>query len=184
MWELLIENYCRQNKVGKALQVFDDWKAAGDTWMAAQQQHVAHSGDSAGADLSVHSSNGNAAGSGGGGSFDSSISMGSFEEMLAEPAAAAESPRAAQLQQQQGSGHARAGDAAAAAAAAVAPPAPLRYPKLSNVSLAFLEACCRREPDYEWRVFDVCAVMRQQKEQKRQAALARPHKASHHFAPA
>lgn len=62
--------------------------------------------------------------------------------------------------------------------------APTRFPKLSNVTLAFLEACCRREPVYEWRVFDVCAIMRQQKEQKRQAGLARPQKASHHFAPA
>lgn len=65
-----------------------------------------------------------------------------------------------------------------------APPPPPRFPKLSTVTLAFLEACCRREPEYEWRVFDVCAIMRQQKEQKRQAGLARPQKASHHFAPA
>ena len=68
--------------------------------------------------------------------------------------------------------------------APVVQPTAARYPKLSNVSLAFLEACCRSEPDCEWRVYDVCAVMRQQKELKRQAGLARPQKQSHHFAPA
>lgn len=77
------------------------------------------------------------------------------------------------------------GSGTEAAAALPAPaPAAARYPKLSNVSLAFLEACCRSEPDCEWRVYDVCAVMRQQKELKRQAGLARPQKQSHHFAPA
>ena len=74
---------------------------------------------------------------------------------------------------------------AAAPAAAAGAAAPFRsYPKLSYVTLAFLEACCRRETEFEWRVYDVCAVMRQQKETKRQAGLARPQKASHHFAPA
>ena len=58
------------------------------------------------------------------------------------------------------------------------------HPKLSYVTLAFLEACCRGEAESEWRVYDVLAVMRQQKETRRQAALARPQKASHHFAPA
>lgn len=107
----------------QALQVFDDWKSAGDAWTAAQQQHQAHDLDSA----------------------DSSPLDASLDNAAAPPA---------------------------------------RFPKLSNVTLAFLEACCRREPVYEWRVFDVCAIMRQQKEQKRQAGLARPQKASHHFAPA
>lgn len=55
-----------------------------------------------------------------------------------------------------------------------------RHPKLSNVSLAFLEACCRSEVGLEWRVYDVCSVMRMQKERKLQAQLARPQKASHH----
>ena len=74
---------------------------------------------------------------------------------------------------------------AAAPAAAAGAAVPFRsYPKLSDVTLAFLEACCRREAEFEWRVYDVCAVMRQQKETKRQAGLARPQKASHHFAPA
>jgi pentatricopeptide repeat protein len=123
MWEALIETYCRANKVKQALQVFDDWKAARDDWLAAQQPHPANT-------------------------------------------------------DREGS--------AVAATMAVPPPAaaPPRFPKLSTVSLAFLEACCRSEPDCEWRVYDVCAVMRQQKELKQQAALARPQKQSHHFAPA
>ena len=59
--------------------------------------------------------------------------------------------------------------------------APLKLPRLSAVSLAFLEACCRDDGDFSWRVYDVCAVMRQQKEQRDQAALAHPPKLSHHF---
>ena len=57
-----------------------------------------------------------------------------------------------------------------------------RFPQLSQVTLAFLEACCRNSAQHEWRVFDVCAVMRQQKERKREAALDRPTKKSHHVA--
>lgn len=34
---------------------------------------------------------------------------------------------------------------------------------------------------FEWRVYDVCAAMRQQSERRRQSGLARPHKPSHHF---
>jgi pentatricopeptide repeat protein len=141
MWELLIENYCRQNRVKAALQVFDDWKAASDSWTASQQYNQPQPDDPA------HGAAATAALSIGGADADSS---------------------------------ATAAEAAAASAAA----ASARYPKLSYVSLAFLEACCRGKPDYEWRVFDVCAVMRQQKELKRQAGLARPQKLSHHFAPA
>ena len=58
---------------------------------------------------------------------------------------------------------------------------PDRHPRLSNVTLAFLEACCRvGDPSLMWRVYDVCAVMRGQKERKLQESLARPQKASHH----
>jgi hypothetical protein len=56
-----------------------------------------------------------------------------------------------------------------------------RLPRLSTVTLAFLEACCRSQPAHEWRVYDVCAAMRQQRERSSEAALARPRKASHHF---
>ncbi|KAK9801931.1 hypothetical protein WJX73_006839 [Symbiochloris irregularis] len=56
-------------------------------------------------------------------------------------------------------------------------PTPVR---LSNVTLAFLEARCKEGP-YAWRVYDVCAEMRQQAEFRRQAHLAHPRKASHHF---
>jgi len=56
-----------------------------------------------------------------------------------------------------------------------------QLPRLSNVTLAFLEACCRSDPAFEWRVFDVCAAMRQLSERKQQAMLARPRKLSHHF---
>ena len=55
-------------------------------------------------------------------------------------------------------------------------------PRLSNVTLAFLEACCRATPEYEWRVYDVCAAMRQQQERSSQARLPRPAKPSHHVA--
>ena len=149
MWELLIENYCRQHKVAAALQVFDDWKAASDEWLAAQQHHPPNLDGS----------------SGGGGSSSSSSNGGVAVGTAAAAATAAAATSAA--------------PASAASASVVA----ARLPKLSNVSLAFLEACCRSEPQYEWRVWDVCAVMRQQKEMRRQAGLARPQKLSHHFAP-
>ncbi len=55
-----------------------------------------------------------------------------------------------------------------------------RYPKLSNATLAFLESCCRQHPQHEWRVYDVCAVMRSLKEHKHESSLPRPAKASHH----
>lgn len=58
---------------------------------------------------------------------------------------------------------------------------PGQLPRLSNVTLAFLEACCRSDPAYEWRVYDVCAAMRQQRARKHEAGLARPRKVSHHF---
>ena len=60
----------------------------------------------------------------------------------------------------------------------------VKFPTLSNVTLAFLEACCRVSEEHAWRVYDVCAVMRQQKERKADAALARPPKRSHHVADA
>ena len=59
-----------------------------------------------------------------------------------------------------------------------------RHPKLSNATLAFLESCCRQHPQHEWRVYDVCAVMRRLKELKHEEALARPAKESHHVASA
>lgn len=37
---------------------------------------------------------------------------------------------------------------------------------------------------FEWRVYDVCAAMRQQSERRRQLRLAKPRKQSHHFADA
>lgn len=94
---------------------------------------------------------------------------------------------------------AREASAAAAAAAAAeasaaggtlappqSPPPPAgakgRRPKLSTVSLAFLEACCQTTPGLAWRVYDVCSVMRTQKDRKVQEGLARPQKASHHVA--
>ena len=64
-------------------------------------------------------------------------------------------------------------------------------PRLSIVTLAFLEACCRAQADrlsgkeaqsFQLRVYDVCATMRQQQDRKVQATLPRPRKASHHFA--
>jgi hypothetical protein len=70
-----------------------------------------------------------------------------------------------------------AGSAEAEAAAAAA----RRAPRLSAVTLAFLEASCRADPDVpEWRVFDVCALMRAQKERRREEALPRAQKSSHH----
>ena len=57
--------------------------------------------------------------------------------------------------------------------------------KLSNVTLAYLEACCHTaaeaaEPGLEWRTHDVSAVMRQQEEAKRERNRLRPRKESHH----
>lgn len=56
-----------------------------------------------------------------------------------------------------------------------------RFPKLSNVTLAFLKSSCRQQGIEEWRVYDVVATMRQQKERKQQARLPQPAKRSHHF---
>ena len=61
-------------------------------------------------------------------------------------------------------------------------PDDVRYPKLSDVTLAFLEASCRRQGVDDWRMYDVVAMMRQQKERARQARLPKPPKRSHHFA--
>lgn len=67
----------------------------------------------------------------------------------------------------------------------------VHVPRLSNVTFAFLEACCRAEADratgeeaerYRLRMYDICATMRQQQDRKIQATLPRPRKASHHFA--
>lgn len=44
-----------------------------------------------------------------------------------------------------------------------------------------MAAACRSERRYEWRVYDVCAVMRQQRERKSEAKLSQPPKRSHHF---
>ena len=59
-------------------------------------------------------------------------------------------------------------------------PDDVRYPKLSDVTLAFLEASCRRQGVDDWRMYDVVALMRQQKERSRQARLPKPPKRSHH----
>jgi pentatricopeptide repeat protein len=59
----------------------------------------------------------------------------------------------------------------------------VRLPKLSNVTLAFLEASCHAcsdQEDVRWRMYDVCALMRQQEEDKRARRLPRPKKGSHH----
>lgn len=45
------------------------------------------------------------------------------------------------------------------------------HARLSNVTLAFLEACCRSSSAYAWRVFDVCAEMRHQSELRREVGL-------------
>ena len=47
----------------------------------------------------------------------------------------------------------------------------------------WLQASCRGRDECDWRMYDVVAVMRQQRELKVQASLARPAKLSHHFAP-
>ncbi len=55
-----------------------------------------------------------------------------------------------------------------------------KQPKLSYLALAYLEASCNSDPEHSWRVYDILAVMRSQKEFKRQSELARPSKRSHH----
>ena len=62
-----------------------------------------------------------------------------------------------------------------------------RLPRLSNVTLAYLEASCHAcsdQEDVKWRVYDVCAVMRQQQEDKKANKLLRPKKGSHHVSEA
>lgn len=54
-------------------------------------------------------------------------------------------------------------------------------PRLSTVSLAFLEACCHAQSVPMWRVYDVLAAMRDQHERQRMRELAQPAKSSHHF---
>ena len=55
-----------------------------------------------------------------------------------------------------------------------------KQPKLSYLALAYLEASCNSDPEHSWRVYDVLAVMRAQKESKRESELAYPEKRSHH----
>ncbi|CEG00208.1 Tetratricopeptide-like helical [Ostreococcus tauri] len=52
--------------------------------------------------------------------------------------------------------------------------------RVSTVTLAFLESSCRRSRVEEYRVFDVCAQMRAQVDQKRNGRLVKPTKTSHH----
>jgi len=56
--------------------------------------------------------------------------------------------------------------------------------RLSTVTLAFLESCCRKEEKLEWRIFDVCAEMRRQQYNKKlvkKELSGRAPKISHHF---
>ncbi|QDZ22670.1 pentatricopeptide repeat domain-containing protein [Chloropicon primus] len=57
--------------------------------------------------------------------------------------------------------------------------------RLSSVTLAFLESCCRKDEALEWRVFDVCAEMRRQqynkKAVKKELESGAHPKISHHF---
>lgn len=89
------------------------------------------------------------------------------------------------LQQDTAARAAAADDATAAPAAdGGADGAAAEVPRLSNVTLAFLEAsvhACDAREGLAWRVYDVCALMRQQQEVARDAKLARPAKGSHHF---
>lgn len=153
-------------------QVFDDWKAASDAWMGAQQQHKPNS-DLLEETTAAPAAAAAASGSAGGGAEAAASRLQRGQAQQWGQAQQGPPPQAQQGQQQAQQGQqpqqAQQGRL---------------YPKLSPVTLAFLEACCRREPEVEWRVYDVCAQMRQQKEHKRQAGLARPAKASHHFAPA
>lgn len=52
--------------------------------------------------------------------------------------------------------------------------------RVSTVTLAFLESSCRRCRVEEWRMFDVCAQMRAQADEKLERRLAKPSKLSHH----
>merc|ERR1712176_969306 len=56
--------------------------------------------------------------------------------------------------------------------------------RLSSVTLAFLESCCRKDESLEWRIFDVCAEMRRQQYNKklvREELNVQAPKISHHF---
>lgn len=184
MFESLIEACCRRDDIASALEVFDKWKAACVVLVKLRAERAAVAA-SAGTPpsaanhpvpLSSQAPSQRASGASDGGGGDAFSSREPSPTAPATPAAAvgpaaptpgsgapqrkASRPGSLQVSQQQPQ---------------------QRYPKLSNVTLAFLEACCRRHPSYEWRVYDVCAEMRQAKERKLQAQLARPRKASHHF---
>ncbi|WPT13767.1 Pentatricopeptide repeat-containing protein [Picochlorum sp. SENEW3] len=115
MFEALIEGYCRDKNLKRALTVFDDWKAA--------SSRVTTFSSSPQIPLKQH-------------------------------------PRL-----YSGTGEATTSK---------------KQPKLSYLALAYLEASCNSDPEHAWRVYDVLAVMRAQKEYKRQSQLAHPEKASHH----
>jgi pentatricopeptide repeat protein len=56
--------------------------------------------------------------------------------------------------------------------------------RLSSVTLAFLESCCRKDESLEWRIFDVCAEMRRQQYNKKlvkEELSSHAPKISHHF---
>jgi len=52
--------------------------------------------------------------------------------------------------------------------------------RLSKLSLAFLESCCKKRTDLEWRVNEICAEMRRQQYGTKKDVKS-PRKLSHHF---
>eukprot|EP00889_Picochlorum_renovo_P000162 jgi/Picre1/27192/NNA_000161.t1 len=115
MFEALIEGYCRDKNLKRAVTVFDDWKAA--------SSRVTTFSSSPQIPLKQHPR----------------LYTGTVEATTSK-----------------------------------------KQPKLSYLALAYLEASCNSDPEHAWRVYDVLAVMRAQKEYKHQSQLAHPEKASHH----
>jgi hypothetical protein len=54
---------------------------------------------------------------------------------------------------------------------------------MSTLTLASLEAACKRDQRFEHRVWDVCAVMRTSRHAALQRKLAAPSKRCHHMSP-
>ena len=176
LFEALIEGNCRQNNLKRALIVFDDWKAASALWTTTNKKntsplksiseddestlHFVQSQEHGAAQRNASADHdGNSLLNHYQGNADHHQGNANYHQRNATQHAVTEHQHALKEQQQRRT----------------------KTPKLSNVALAYLEASCNNDPNQRWRVYDVLAVMRSQKESKRQSQLARPEKPSHHF---
>jgi len=169
MFEELIEGCCRYRKLKNALMVFDDWKAAIDISMVAPIS----SGTAAAAAA--------AAADGDDWKDNHTINATTSTSTYTTTTTITTNNNNKNKRRKNNGGSLAAKNISSSINTPSSSLEHPVYPRLSPVTLAFLEACCRSEPEYQWRVFDVVAVMRQQRWRKKEAGLPAPMKESHHF---